>query len=255
MGVPGAAAATRRKASAETPRLPRVQLDSLERVRREMARLYTEAKHGQRPAQDASRLANILALIGRIGGALLGIEPDLGVCMSGRRQRFGQPQRMIVCRAMQRRLLRQRGADHVAVHVAARSNRGEPGSVHMLDRALQVALSHAVQLNGLTRRQPDGTARRPTLRDLVHGEPLRRREHAARHANAHHEPVVGLELRRGPREAGIYLCRLAFGQGSQLADGLETPGAFLLSGEPDGFDLAVTRFSGRPAPRHPRGSR
>jgi hypothetical protein len=43
-----------------------VQLDSLERVRREMARLYTEGKHGRRDAQEVSRLANVLALIGRL---------------------------------------------------------------------------------------------------------------------------------------------------------------------------------------------
>jgi hypothetical protein len=46
--------------------LPRVQLDSLERVRREMARLYVEGKHGRRDVQEVSRLANVLALIGRM---------------------------------------------------------------------------------------------------------------------------------------------------------------------------------------------
>ena len=54
------------------PPLPRVQLDSLERVRREMARLYVEGKQGRRDVQDVSRLANVLALIGRMieGGEL-----------------------------------------------------------------------------------------------------------------------------------------------------------------------------------------
>ena len=46
--------------------LPRVRLDSLERVRREMSRLYVEGKHGRREVQDVSRLANVLALIGRM---------------------------------------------------------------------------------------------------------------------------------------------------------------------------------------------
>ena len=52
--------------------LPRVRLDSLERVRREMARLYVEGKHGRRPAGDVSKLANVLALVGRMieGGEL-----------------------------------------------------------------------------------------------------------------------------------------------------------------------------------------
>jgi hypothetical protein len=48
------------------PPLPRVRLDSLAAVRRELARLYTEAKHGHRNASDASKLGNILALISRI---------------------------------------------------------------------------------------------------------------------------------------------------------------------------------------------
>lgn len=51
--------------STAIPPLPRVRLDTLERVRREMARLYVEAKHGRRDVQDASRLANILGMIGR----------------------------------------------------------------------------------------------------------------------------------------------------------------------------------------------
>lgn len=55
-----------------TPPLPRLKLDSLQRVRLEMAQIYVEAKHGRRDVQDASRLANILALIGRLleGGEL-----------------------------------------------------------------------------------------------------------------------------------------------------------------------------------------
>jgi hypothetical protein len=36
------------------------------RVRRELVRLYREARHGRIPAQDASRLASILALVGRM---------------------------------------------------------------------------------------------------------------------------------------------------------------------------------------------
>ena len=51
---------------------PRVRLDSLARIRREMAQLYAEAKHGRREVADASKLANMLALIARIieGGEL-----------------------------------------------------------------------------------------------------------------------------------------------------------------------------------------
>jgi hypothetical protein len=48
------------------PKLPRLQLDSLIRVRREMASLYAEGKAGLRDVSDVSRLANVLALIGRL---------------------------------------------------------------------------------------------------------------------------------------------------------------------------------------------
>jgi hypothetical protein len=50
------------RASAE----PRLRLDSLQRVRREMARLYVEGKRGKRDVSDVSKLAHVLALIGRI---------------------------------------------------------------------------------------------------------------------------------------------------------------------------------------------
>jgi hypothetical protein len=50
----------------DIPRRHRQRLDSLPRVRREMARIYLDAKRGDRNTQDASRLANILALIGRL---------------------------------------------------------------------------------------------------------------------------------------------------------------------------------------------
>ena len=36
------------------------------RVRRELARLYGEARHGQLDALEASRLGNLLAIIGRL---------------------------------------------------------------------------------------------------------------------------------------------------------------------------------------------
>jgi hypothetical protein len=45
---------------------PRLQLDSLVRVRREMTKLYSEGKHGLRDVGDVSKLANVLSLIGRL---------------------------------------------------------------------------------------------------------------------------------------------------------------------------------------------
>lgn len=43
----------------------RMRLDTAWRVRREMGRLYLEARSGTLDVGDASKLANILALIGR----------------------------------------------------------------------------------------------------------------------------------------------------------------------------------------------
>jgi hypothetical protein len=47
-----------------TPRVGR--LDSLLAVRRELARVYRDARRGQVPTQDAARLAFILATIGKL---------------------------------------------------------------------------------------------------------------------------------------------------------------------------------------------
>jgi hypothetical protein len=53
--------------------LPRVgRLDSLPRVRRELARVYADARQSRLDPQAASRLANVLAILGRLieGGEL-----------------------------------------------------------------------------------------------------------------------------------------------------------------------------------------
>ena len=63
MGIPRAKNANAGKA---LPKPPRLQLDSLARVRREMTKLYAEGKHGLRDVTDVSKLANVLALIGRL---------------------------------------------------------------------------------------------------------------------------------------------------------------------------------------------
>lgn len=44
----------------------RVKLDRVTDARKEMAKLYREARAGKIDVQDASRLANILMLIGRM---------------------------------------------------------------------------------------------------------------------------------------------------------------------------------------------
>jgi hypothetical protein len=55
-----------RKASGRTPRPPRVKLDTIDRVRRELARLYTEGRDGRRDVADVSKLASVLAIVGRL---------------------------------------------------------------------------------------------------------------------------------------------------------------------------------------------
>lgn len=66
-----------------SPRL-RLPLTTANDVKREMARLYREGKAGRRDVADVSRLANVLALLGRlIEGAdletrLAALERDAG---------------------------------------------------------------------------------------------------------------------------------------------------------------------------------
>jgi hypothetical protein len=57
---------------ANAPRRSRLRLDTMDRIRREVTRLYREGRDGERDTQDVSRLANVLALIARMieGGQL-----------------------------------------------------------------------------------------------------------------------------------------------------------------------------------------
>jgi hypothetical protein len=52
--------------SGDTPRRSRLRLDTIDRVRRELVKLYREGRDGQRNTQDVSRLANVLAIVGRL---------------------------------------------------------------------------------------------------------------------------------------------------------------------------------------------
>jgi hypothetical protein len=63
---------------------PRVRLDTLRRVRRELARVYVEARDGRRPVAEAARLSYMLATLGRliegaeVEGRLATLEKRLG---------------------------------------------------------------------------------------------------------------------------------------------------------------------------------
>src|SRR4051812_15672553 len=54
------------RAQGPSPRLYVGRLDRFDALRREAARLYAAARRGEVPAQDASRLASVLAIIGRL---------------------------------------------------------------------------------------------------------------------------------------------------------------------------------------------
>lgn len=51
---------------APTPPRLRLKLATIDDVRRELARLYREAKSGTRNVQDASRLAHVLSVLARL---------------------------------------------------------------------------------------------------------------------------------------------------------------------------------------------
>jgi hypothetical protein len=53
-------------ASRAAPRSKRIQLDTMDRVRRELARIYVAARDGELDTQDFSRLANGLSILGRL---------------------------------------------------------------------------------------------------------------------------------------------------------------------------------------------
>jgi hypothetical protein len=58
------------RASASLPLAPpsrlRLRLSTLDDVRAELARLYREGKSGRRDITDVSKLANVLAILGRL---------------------------------------------------------------------------------------------------------------------------------------------------------------------------------------------
>ena len=62
------------KSNNRLPHVPhrRPRLDNMQRVRRELTRIYLEARDGERDVSDASKLGNMLSLLGRLieGGDL-----------------------------------------------------------------------------------------------------------------------------------------------------------------------------------------
>ena len=97
------------------------------------------------------------------------------------------------CTSARRRSSNGAGAEHdVAFLVAAATERGEQRVVDGADRAVQVALEHAVELEVL----PGGDAQRPVApraRDAVVGEVCVGADHAAGDARADHHHVVLVE--------------------------------------------------------------
>ena len=51
---------------AVAPRRTRLRLDSVDRVRRELIKLYRQGRDGERGADDVAKLAGVLAIVGRL---------------------------------------------------------------------------------------------------------------------------------------------------------------------------------------------
>jgi hypothetical protein len=83
--------------------------------------------------------------------------------------------------------------DHVAVHVAARGDRVEHRLVETADRVTQVALDDAVELDRLARSEAQCTVA-ALARHAFRGQPLPRRQNAARHPEPRHEDEGLLQL-------------------------------------------------------------
>lgn len=49
-----------------SPRRRRIRLDSIDRIRHELGKIYREARDGDRDSQEFSRLANGLSILGRL---------------------------------------------------------------------------------------------------------------------------------------------------------------------------------------------
>ena len=50
----------------EAPRRTRLRLDSVDRVRRELIKLYRQGRDGERGTDDVAKLAGVLGIVGRL---------------------------------------------------------------------------------------------------------------------------------------------------------------------------------------------
>ena len=50
----------------DVPRRTRLRLDSVDRVRRELIKLYRQGRDGERGADDVAKLAGVLGIVGRL---------------------------------------------------------------------------------------------------------------------------------------------------------------------------------------------
>lgn len=72
MATPLPAPRSRVAVITNSPPRKRLRLDSIDRLRHELVKLYRAGRDGERDTQDVSRLANVLAIVGRLieGGDL-----------------------------------------------------------------------------------------------------------------------------------------------------------------------------------------
>ena len=124
---------------------------------------------------------------------LFAVEPDLvistGLWREMRRNILGDLQRLRVNLGE----IGIRVAHHIAVHVAARSDRVHRHLINLGDGTLQIALDDAVKLKGLTRGQLDSSVRELGS-EAVGLQPLLRSGNSTRHADTDHEGISLLQL-------------------------------------------------------------
>src|SRR5882724_8992495 len=91
------------------------------------------------------------------------------------------------------RLDRAGTGDYIAIDVAAGRDRVNERGVERGHRGFEVGLDDAVKLKRLTRREPQRSSG-VVARNAVDRQPLARRAHAARQAQADHESPQWFEL-------------------------------------------------------------
>ena len=66
MAAPELLQLSKRVSLSDAPRRTRLRLDSVDRVRRELIKLYRQGRDGERGTDDVAKLAGVLGIVGRL---------------------------------------------------------------------------------------------------------------------------------------------------------------------------------------------